>query len=258
MLDQSVLIDKNIVDEFSHQLSAHPIYTSINNLEDLQCFMQHHVYSVWDFMSLIKYLQAVIAPANQPWVPIGDGDVRRFINELVLEEESDQTPDGKNYISHFELYQMAMKEVGADTSAIEKFVSTIKVQSIDKALALDKVPKTSAEFTQKTFNFIKSDKPHCVASALALGREHIIPNMFRSVLSKIKVGEDKAPIFHFYLNRHVHLDEDFHAPLSLKLLNNLCDSQEKTDEAIEAAQLSVKARLKFWDGVLEAINNSKR
>ena len=251
-------IDKNIIDEFSHQLSAHPIYASINTIEDLGCFMQHHVYSVWDFMSLIKYLQAVIAPANQPWVPIGDGDVRRFINELVLEEESDQTPDGKHHISHFELYQMAMKEVGANTAAIEAFVATIRAQSIDQALALPEVPKASAEFTQKPFDFIQSDKPHCVASALALGREHIIPNMFRSVLSKIKVGEDKAPIFHFYLNRHVHLDEDFHAPLSLRLLNNLCDSQEKVAEAVDTAQAAVKARLKFWDGVLESIENNKR
>lgn len=251
-------ISKEVIADFSEQLAAHPIYDAIKTAQDLQCFMQHHVYSVWDFMSLIKYLQAESAPVNYPWVPMGDGDVRRFINELVLEEESDQTPDGKNYISHFELYQIAMKEVGADTSAIELFVSTLAKGSIDSALALENIPAPSAQFTKTTFEFIHSNKAHCVASALALGREHIIPNMFRSVLSKIKVDSKQAPIFHYYLNRHIHLDEDFHAPLSLKLLNNLCDTPEKTQEAIEAAELAVKARLKFWDGVLESIESNNQ
>lgn len=251
-------IDKGTIKDLAQELDAHPIYESINTLEDLQCFMQHHVYSVWDFMSLIKYLQGVLAPSNYPWTPVGDADVRRFINELVLEEESDTTPDGTGHTSHFELYQKAMQEIGADTSAIKGFIETLSLSSLNKALSLEFIPKASAKFTRTTFDFIESKKSHCVASALALGREHIIPNMFRAVLSKINVGEDKAPIFHYYLNRHVHLDEDFHAPLSLKLLNNLCDTKLKKFEAIDAAKLAIEARLEFWDGVLLEINTNKR
>jgi hypothetical protein len=94
---------------------------------------------------------------------------------------------------------------------------------------------------------------------LALGREHIIPCIFRSILKNIGITESQAPIFHYYLNRHIGLDEDFHAPLSLRLLNSLCDDNEqKTTEAIDAAKLAVNARLKFWDGVLEAINLQKK
>jgi hypothetical protein len=116
------------------------------------------------------------------------------------------------------------------------------------------IPEPSRRFTGKTFEFIRSDKPHRVASALALGREHIIPCMFRSILKQIGVSEQQAPVFHYYLNRHVHLDEDFHAPLSLRLLNQLCvDDTHKTEEAIEAANEAIQARIKFWDGVLEAI-----
>jgi hypothetical protein len=81
--------------------------------------------------------------------------------------------------------------------------------------------------------------------------------MFRSLLQRIGVSETEAPIFHFYLNRHIHLDEDFHAPLSLRLLNGLCDGDEtKIQEAIQAANIAVNARIEFWDGVLEAIINN--
>ena len=97
-----------------------------------------------------------------------------------------------------------------------------------------------------------------MAAALALGREHIIPCMFRSILNNIGVTEAQAPIFHYYLNRHIHLDEDFHAPLSLRLLNSLCDSELKTQEAIAAAEGAVNARLKFWDGVYESLNNQRK
>jgi hypothetical protein len=51
-----------------------------------------------------------------------------------------------------------------------------------------------------------------------------------------------------------YLDEDFHAPLSLKLLNGLCAGDEtKTREAVAAANSAVNARIEFWDGVLAAI-----
>ncbi|MGA1007344.1 MAG: DUF3050 domain-containing protein, partial [Sedimenticolaceae bacterium] len=52
-------------------------------------------------------------------------------------------------------------------------------------------------------------------------------------------------------------DEDFHAPLSLRLLNGLCQSESDKEEAIEAADQAVNARLAFWDGVLEAIERSR-
>lgn len=258
----STSISEEIIFSFKQRLEQHPIYESITNLEDLRCFMEHHVYSVWDFMSLIKYLQSKVAPDQYPWMPIGDASIRRFINELVLEEESDQAlptaSDTETFSSHFELYCAAMKEIGGNPQAVLGFIDKIKLEGINTALATASIPEASRTFMRTTFGFIESGKPHVVAAALALGREHIIPCMFRSFLKNIGITEQDAPAFHYYLNRHIHLDEDFHAPLSLRLLNELCGGDNiKQEEAIDAARAAVSARLNFWDGVLEAIQNNQ-
>lgn len=259
----SKCISEEIIASFKQQLEQHPIYSGISTIADLRCFMEHHVYSVWDFMSLIKYLQSKVAPDEYPWLPGGDTSVRRFVNELVLEEESDQALPGSNnsdgFSSHFELYCEAMKEIGGDPHDVLAFLDQIKTSGINDALASASIPEASRAFTHTTFKFIESGKPHVVAAALALGREHIIPCMFRSFLQKIGITEYEAPAFHYYLNRHIHLDEDFHAPLSLRLLNELCgEDTAKQDEAIDAARSAVTARLEFWDAVLEAIESNRK
>ena len=248
-------ISSAVIDSLRDALDTHPVYAAVSSIEDLRCFMEHHVYSVWDFMSLIKYLQSIIAPTTCPWVPQGDDSVKRFINELVLEEETDETAAPGEFSSHFDLYRKAMREVGADTAPVSEFVAHVGEQGIEKAMATAGVPMPSRRFTLQTFQFIHSGKPHQVAAALALGREHIIPSMFRSILRQMSVSERTAPIFHFYLKRHVHLDEDFHAPLSLRLLNGLCEGDGKrVEEAVDAAKVAVAARTEFWDGVLDAIH----
>lgn len=253
-------IDAGIIRSFKQSLEQHPVYAAVRSVEDLRCFMRHHVYSVWDFMSLIKYLQGAVAPSHYPWTPRGDGAVRRFINELVLEEESDaalpQADGSQGYCSHFELYCSAMREIGGDDRAPLDFIERLTTSGLEAALAGDAVPEPSRRFTRTTFAFIASDKPHVVAAALALGREHIIPCMFRAFLGNFGVTEQQAPAFHYYLNRHVHLDEDFHAPLSLRLLNSLCAGDPgRQAEAVQAAGQAVEARIAFWDGVLEAIRS---
>lgn len=247
-------IGSEVIASFKSKLETHPVYGAVSTVEQLRRFMEHHVYSVWDFMSLIKYLQTIVAPTAYPWVPQGDGNVRRFINELVLEEESDHTNVEDQFASHFELYQSAMAEVGADTAPSRAFIGLVREEGIEKALNSPYIPQPSRTFTTQTFQFIRENKPHRVAAALALGREHIIPCMFRSILKQIGVSEREAPIFHFYLHRHIHLDEDFHAPLSLRLLNRLCNGDEiRIQEATDAARIAVNARITFWDGVQEAL-----
>ena len=249
-------ISSEILDNFKSRLENHPVYEAVSSLEDLQIFMEHHIYSVWDYMSLIKYLQAQIAPTGFPWLPRGDASVRRFVNELVMEEESDHSCVEGEFSSHFELYQKAMTEIGADTGRSQLFINKVAHSGLNEALADSDIPNPSREFMVHTFTLLKSDKPHEVAASLALGREHIIPSMFKSLLNRMEVTKEQAPIFHYYLTRHIELDGDSHGPLSMRLLNGLCNGDKsRIEEAVYAANTSINARLQFWDGVLEAIKN---
>ena len=157
------------------------------------------------------------------------------------------------------LYIGAMREVGADAEKPLQFIRQIEDGGLQAALDSGLVPAPSLAFTRTTFGFIESGKPHTVAAALALGREHVIPAMFRAFLSRMHISEAQAPTFHFYLNRHIHLDEDFHAPLSLRLLQALCGGDAiKCREAEEAAVQAVNARIALWDGVLEALPGCRK
>ena len=251
-------IDASVIAELDEQLNSHPLYSRMQTMDDLRLFMAHHVYSVWDFMSLLKYLQSRIAPTSLPWTPVGSPSVRFFVNQIVVGEESDDgLPDADGnptYISHFELYCAAMREVGADPSGAIRFSETAARHGLDAALALGEAPPAARQFVEATFAFINTDKPHVVAAAFAFGREHIIPSMFRALLKKMNITAQQAPIFHYYLERHIHLDEDFHAPLSLRMVNELIGGDPvKAREAEEAARAAVSERLKFWDGVGAAI-----
>src|SRR6266404_3605080 len=97
-------------------VARHPVFQQLTSITALRTFMQHHVYAVWDFMSLLKALQRAVTCIEIPWVPCGDPAARRFINEIVRDEESDQVSldgDPPAAMSHFELYLRAMERVGA-------------------------------------------------------------------------------------------------------------------------------------------------
>jgi hypothetical protein len=255
-MDMSSVFEPEFIASLREPLQSHPVYGALGDVADLRVFMQHHVYSVWNFMSLIKYLQHAVAPACWPWTPGADPTAQRFINELVLEDETDEAAPGKpgEFSSHFRLYLGAMEEIGADADTPTRFVEIAGRDGIGAALASGLAPAPAARFTRATFDFIDSGKPHVAAAALALGREHIIPAMFRAFLARMAVTEAQAPIFHYYLHRHIHLDEDFHAPLSLRLLETLCGGDGgKIAEAKAAAIRAVEARLEFWDGVLTVL-----
>ncbi len=241
------------------ELNNHALYRSIQTVEDLRLFMAHHVYSVWDFMGLLKYLQHQIAPSKYPWSPTANTLVRRFINSIVLAEESDLgLPDAEGnstFASHFELYTQAMDELDSDPLPAMRFASYAARYGFGHALIkFPEIPAASQVFMRKTCAFIRSDKPHVVAAAFAFGREQIIPAMFQALLAGMDIDHKQAPLFHHYLQRHIDLDEHEHSPLALRMLQELCeDDHARVLEAEQAAIAAIQARIQLWDGVLNAI-----
>ena len=253
------------ITELKMRLNTHPLYGSLKTLDDLRCFMEHHVFPVWDFMSLLKQLQSTLAPSSVPWLP-GNAQqtlVQRFINEIVLGEESDEgLPDefgNPTYVSHFNLYLGAMEEVGADTRAVRAFLKAVKKHGATEAIKHAKIPEPSRRFIATTFGFLATGKPHVVAAAFALGREHVIPAMFRALLTDIGISKKEAPLFHYYLERHIHLDDEFHGPMSLRLLEQLCGNNTNKRRTVEkTACQAFEARIELWDGVLAVLPSSSK
>lgn len=241
------------------QVLDHPIYDALESAEDLRVFMAHHLFAAWDYMSLVKYLQDRIAPARVPWMPTGDPGPRSLINRLVADEESGIFDEaGAPSGSHFEQYCRAMDEVGADKAMSRRFLDRVAEQGIDAALYSDLVPLPARYFTETSFCFIREDKPHVVAAALAFGRENLVPEMFRKFRDGSRIG-DKAPRFHDYLDRHLGPEAGYRGPLSLELVKVLCGGDPRLiEEAETAAEEAICARLRLWDGTLEAIRGARQ
>lgn len=240
--------------ELREQARNHRLFSRLDRLEHIRIFMEHHVWSVWDFMSLGKALQRHLTCVELPWVPRGEALSRRLINEIVLEEESDE--DGRGgYSSHFELYLEAMDEAGADRSAIDGFIAALSAGvGVAEALGDPRVPQSARDFVRGTFAVIERGRPHEIASAFTLGREEIIPEMFYEVVWTVRERfPNRLSKLVYYLERHINVDADRHTPLAMRMNVHLSGTDEyKWEEAIAAARDAVRARIEFWSGIERA------
>ena len=249
---------QNCLRPLRRRLADHEVYGKIETLHELRIFMEHHVFAVWDFMSLLKALQRRLTCVSVPWVPEGEKLARRLINEIVLEEESDS--DGSDYMSHFELYRKAMKQCGAETSAIDLFIDAIRRgDDVGSSLARAGAPKAAQDFVKTTMEIVESGSTHAIAAAFTLGREDVIPVMFQSLV--VKLNEQfpgELSLFQDYLERHIKLDEERHGPMSLRMLVELCgDDPRKWKEAENTVEVALNARIALWNGVANQIAGAR-
>ena len=247
---------EGLLEERQTRLYGHAMYDSIDDPMALRVFMEHHVFAVWDFMSLVKALQAELTCTDVPWRPRGDSEVRRFINDIVLGEESDAAMEG-GYRSHFEMYIDAMEDVGADTGPIRRFIERIETgESVPAALRFCDAPAAAALFVRRTFDAIQTGSVVSVATAFAFGREEVIPRLFEPLVRQ--VGETKTSDggrLAYYLRRHIKLDGEEHGDLSRRMLCVLCgDSAGEWMLATNGAIQALEARMDLWNGVVEAID----
>ena len=240
------ILNSNLT-KYREEIVNHALYKKLNSVEDIAVMMEYHVYAVWDFMSLLKALQSLLTCTTSPWKPVGDGKIRQLVNSIVLEEESDVDKEN-NPLSHYEMYIDAMKQCGANTSAIESFVANVSATNIPS------VNDGVDAFLNTTFDVIDSNETHKIASAFTFGREDLIPDMFTAIVNEYNT-ENNLDKFVYYLERHIELDGGEHGPLALELISNLCgDDDNKWKEVEETAIACLVARKKLWDSILANLN----
>lgn len=239
-------------------LLEHRLYSTVKSVEDIRVFMSHHVFAVWDFMSLLKSLQNHLTCTSLPWLPSSYPNSRRLINEIVLGEESDTDVEGKT-CSHFEMYVEAMKKIGADFKPIEDFIGSLSAKnSIESSMEYAQVPEAARTFTGATLRIAMQADPHIVAGVFAFGREDLIPEMFSRIVPAISTKSDvETKGLSYYLERHIELDGDQHGPMALAMIEELCgDDREKWLQCEEASQDALLRRIDLWDAVCASIEFS--
>ena len=235
-------------------LLEHELYGRIDGPAALRVFMEHHIFAVWDFMSLLKALQQRLTCVALPWTPAADGGAARLVNEIVLGEESDEDGAG-GHASHFELYLRAMKQAGARTAPIERFIGRLtEGAGLEAALVEAEAPVAAAEFVRSTFRTIEHGNLAALASAFTFGREDLLPSVFQQIVDHANAGTGEFAEFQYYLQRHIELDGDEHGPMAARLVRSLCgDDAERWRQAENAALESLQARKQLWDRMLQAI-----
>ena len=244
------------IESQKEQLLRHSLYNKVKTIADLNCFLENHVYAVWDFMSLLKALQGKLTCTNTPWFASENPETRYLINEIVLAEESDVTIDGRRQ-SHYEMYIEAMESCGADTTGIEHFLSEVhSIRNIFVAIKKSNLHPNIKAFLDFTFRVIDQGKSHEIAAAFTFGREDLIPSMFTVILKNFQVNfpdTDLSKLI-YYFERHIELDADEHGPMAMKMITELCGAdKQKWTEVAEISVLALQKRIGLWDAIEEQI-----
>lgn len=238
------------LNEVREKLHHHPLYAKVNSRERLAAFMEAHVFAVWDFMSLAKRLQIEFTRVQLPWTPVPDSRSARFINEIILYEETDRDHNGIPS-SHLEMYLSAMREVSADASQIEIVLFLIgRGTPWQDALKAASVPDYIQEFVTDTLTIAQQGTLPEVASYFLFGREDSIPEMFTALLKEWGVNRESVPAMTYYLERHIDLGSNDHGPAAESLLKQCINSEKEAEQAaLEKAHKALESRIRLWDAL---------
>ena len=245
-IDQMNLLREAIV--------GHRLATRLHSAMAWRILMEHHVFAVWDFMSLLKRLQRELTCVSTPWMPRRSADLARFINALVLAEESDED-ESAEATSHFELYVRAMNVCGADTTAIAQVLRDVAAGApVAQALAESHTPPAAQAFVTTTLDLVDNGQLEQIVGAFLWGREALIPPMFEPLLRCVAEQDSRFAPMHYYLQRHIELDGSDHGPKAQAMLDTVCSTPAQRLMAQQTAVRVLHARLRLWDSIADSID----
>lgn len=256
--DKQTLLEQKL-----KEMRLHNVFSSLKSVEDLRTFMEWHVFPVWDFMSLAKRLQQDFTCVTLPWTPNENSKAAKLINEIILGEETDVLPSRKA-CSHFEMYIMAMDEIGASTSQIQAFLEVLSqgtatpLENVKNALESVSTHPAIQQFVNSTIETAINGKTSHVLGSFFYGREDSIPEMFKHLLDTWNIDQANAETFVYYLNRHIELDGDTHGPAVQKIINNRFNNNiESWNEMFDCAITAVQLRIQLWDALEVQLNENQ-
>ena len=127
-----------------------------------------------------------------------------------------------------------------------KSVATVVGDAMREAGA----PEAAQAFVRHSFAVIESGSTHGIVAAFTYGREDVIPDMFRGLVSSLASRDPAWERFHWYLDRHIEADDEKHAPVCRRIMARLCgDDPAKWAEASRMARACVEARIALWDAI---------
>jgi len=251
---------ENQIAEYTDALVNHPLYAELNSVNTIRCFLEQHVFAVWDFMSLLKALQLKLTCTKVPWVPSGNPETRRLINEIVWGEESDVDENDKP-ASHYEMYIEAMKQAGANVQKMEELIHLIDSEmDVFEALKKVEMNQETREFLTFTFDAVLNKEIHVIAAIFTFGREDLIPDMFLEIVKTVnKDTQESLSKLVYYFERHIEVDGGEHGPMALNMISQLCgEDKTKWKEATDASIQALKMRINLWDGVKKSLDKYKK
>lgn len=244
------------IKSYKQHLLHHSLYEKVTTLEELHVFLENHVYAVWDFMSLLKALQAKLTCTTTPWLPVGNPAVRYLINEIVVAEETDLALDGSRQ-SHYEMYVDAMKACGASIQEVALFLEHVQTtKNIFVSIKQSNLHPNVKAFLDFTFRVVEEGKAHKIAAAFTFGREDLIPNMFTEILRNFQQNFPEVDLSKliYYFERHIELDADEHGPMAMQMIAELCgDSEQKWKEVELVSIEALEKRIGLWNAIEEQI-----
>ncbi len=229
----------------------HPLNSNIVTMEHLRSFMEHHIFAVWDYMSLLKSLQKELTCTTLPWCPTVNTKLCRIVNELVMDAESTINLEGEAQ-SQFDIYRDCMKSVGARTEGIDQLIEKVRRgESLVKALmTTGNLAPSAALFVLDTFNIIDKSKAHEIAAVFAFGREALLPELFLKMVHNLKDEFPELGAYQVYMEQYLKVHNKQNLEHAYEMLEVLCGNDAiKWVEAEAAAKKALESRLNFWNAI---------
>ena len=249
---------KEIIRPYRERLLCHEIYNNLGSIDYLRNFLENQSFVVWNFIGLIKVLQHHLTCLEVPWVPSEYPNLRRSINQIVLEEESGIALHGTS-LSHLEFFVRGMSKMGAKTDQIDLLLALIKKgDTIEECLEQLCISPALKSYLSFTFTIIRTKELHKIAGNLAFGNVHLLPDFFHELYDNPNLPKESISTLQFYFRRKQQLEKNEYKIRSYQLVNELCgEDKEKWKDVRKVAVNALKHRIILWDAMLDQCTRKK-